>query len=113
MLIFFIIVFAIYFLTNFYIFLKGYRAITDSGNFRLIYTIIYIVLASTFIAGKIFERNHSSVLTDILNIIGGFWMAFMLYGFLSLLLSDIIFPITRITGLLSVHGIPLLLLYLL
>jgi len=107
MLIFFIIVFAIYFLTNFYIFLKGYRAITDSDNFRLIYTIIYIVLASTFIAGKIFERNHSSVLTDILNIIGGFWMAFMLYGFLSLLLSDIVFPIVRVTGLLSVHGIPL------
>jgi uncharacterized protein len=107
MLVFFIIVFAIYFLTNFYIFLKGYRAITDSGNFRLTYTFIYIVLASTFIAGKIFERNHSSVLTDILNIIGGFWMAFMLYGFLSLLLSDIIFPIVRITGILSVHEIPL------
>jgi predicted MPP superfamily phosphohydrolase len=107
MLIFFIIVFTIYFLTNLYIFLKGYRTIPGSGNFRLIYTIIYIVLASTFIAGKILERNHSSLLTDILNIIGGFWMALMLYAFLTLLLSDIISPILRLTGVLSVRDIPL------
>lgn len=107
MLTFFIIVFAIYFLTNLYIFLKGYRAIPGSGNFRLIYTIIYIVLASAFIAGKILERNHSSLLTDILNIIGGFWMALMLYAFLSLLISDIVFPILRLSGVLSVRDIPI------
>jgi predicted MPP superfamily phosphohydrolase len=105
MLVFFIIVLTIYFLTNLYIFLKGYRAIPDSGNFRLIYTIIYIVLASTFIAGKFLERNHSSVLTDILNITGGFWMAFMLYAFLVLLISDILSPILRLTGLLSVNDL--------
>ena len=107
MLVFFIIVFAIYFLTNFYIFLKGYRAINHPGNFRLIYTIIYIVLASTFIVGKILERSHSSVLTDILNITGGFWMAFILYGFLTLLLSDIAFPFLKVSGLLSVNNIPI------
>jgi predicted MPP superfamily phosphohydrolase len=106
MLIFFIIVFLIYFLANFYIFFKGYRTISVLGNFRLIYTIIYIVLASTFIAGKILERNHSSVFTDILNIIGGFWMAFMLYAFLSLLISDILSPILRLTGFLSGHNLP-------
>ena len=107
MLIFFLIVFAIYFLSNFYIFFKGYRALPGRGNFRLYYTIIYIVLASTFIAGKILERNHSSVLTDILNIIGGFWMAFMLYAFLTLLLSDISFPILRISGILHIQNVPL------
>lgn len=106
MLVFFIIVLTIFFFTNLYIFLKGYRAIPDSGTFRLIYTIIYIVLASTFIAGKILERNHSSVFTDILNIIGGFWMAFMLYAFLILLISDILSPILRLTGLLSVNDLP-------
>ena len=107
MLIFFTIVFAIYFLANYYIFIKGYRAIGIPGNFRLIYTIIFIVLAMTFVAGKIFERNHSSVFTDILNIIGGFWMAFMLYGFLLLLLSDIAYPVIRVTKLLSPQDIPL------
>lgn len=106
MLIFFLIVFAVYFLANFYIFRKGYRIIPQDTGFRLIYTIIYIVLASTFIAGKIFERNHSSVLTDSLNIIGGFWMAFMLYAFLTLLLSDILSPVLRLTRLLSVPDLP-------
>ena len=102
MLIFFLIVFAIYFLANFYIFIKGYRIILPATGFRLVYTIIYIVLASTFIAGKIFERNHSSVLTDSLNIIGGFWMAFMLYAFLTLLLSDILWPLLRLSRLMLV-----------
>jgi uncharacterized protein len=105
MLIFFIIVFTIYFLTNFYIFVKGYRLIPDTGHLKLIYTIIYIVIASAFIAGKFLERNHSSILTDILNIIGGFWMAFMLYGFLMLLISDISAPILRLSGILTKDGL--------
>jgi predicted MPP superfamily phosphohydrolase len=56
---------------------------------------------ATFIAGKFLERNHSSILTDILNIIGGFWMAFMLYAFLLLLLSDVFLLINRF-----IHFIP-------
>ena len=99
MMVFFIIVFAIYFLANLYIFNKGFRIIP--GNLKLLYTIIYIVLASAFIAGKFLERNHSSVLTDILNIIGGFWMAFMLYGFLMLFISDLTAPVLRFSGVLT------------
>jgi predicted MPP superfamily phosphohydrolase len=106
MLVFFIIVFTIYFLVNLYIFMKGYRALPDKGSLKLSYTIIYILLASTFIAGKFLERNHSSVLTDVLNIVGGFWMAFMLYGFLILLLSDIILPLLRLTGVISPSVMP-------
>ena len=105
MLVFFIIVFTIYFLANFYIFMKGYRVVPETGNLRLIYTIIYIVIASAFIAGKFLERNHSSVLTDILNIIGGFWMAFMLYGFLMLFLSDITALVLKISGILPKNGL--------
>jgi uncharacterized protein len=101
LIVFFIIAFVIYFLTNLYIFTKGYRAISGSGNYRTIYTIIYIVLASAFIAGKMLERNYSSVMTDALNIVGGFWLAFMLYAFLFLLISDIVYPILRLTGVLT------------
>jgi predicted MPP superfamily phosphohydrolase len=106
MIVFFSIVLAVYFFTNLYIFLKGLRSLPDSGTLRLVYTIIYIVLASTFIAGKFLERNHSSVFTDILNIIGGFWMAFMLYAFLTLLLTDILSPILRVTGILQAPDLP-------
>jgi predicted MPP superfamily phosphohydrolase len=101
MLIFFLIVFTLYFLANFYIFIKGYRIIPSVNHYRLIYALIFIPLASTFITGKILERNSSTLFSDILNIIGGFWMAFMLYGFLFLLLSDIARPLLRLTGVLS------------
>jgi predicted MPP superfamily phosphohydrolase len=107
MLIFLLVVFTIYFLTNLYLFLKGLKVIPAGHNYRLIYSIVFILIASTFIAGKFLERSHSSVLSDILNIIGGFWLGFMLYGFFMLLLADIIQPVLRLTGILSAQSIPL------
>ena len=59
------------------------------------------MLAVLFIVAKILESKHSSVITDALNIVGGFWLAFMLYGFLFFLLSDIILIILRIPGILK------------
>jgi len=105
MLIFFLIVFTIYFFANFYIFIKGYRIISEGNHLKLIYTVVFFLLASTFIAGKVLERNSSTIFSDFLNIIGGFWMAFMLYGFLFLLLADIARPILRLAGVLNVENI--------
>lgn len=105
MALFFIIVFTIYFLINIYIFLKGYNAIADSRNLKILYVTVFIVLAGTFVAGKILEAGHSTVFSDILNIIGGFWLAFMLYGFLFLFLSDIILLISRASGLVDNESI--------
>jgi uncharacterized protein len=105
MLIFFFIAFTIYFLTNLYIYIKGLRTIPPAGNLRLFYTIAIILLASAFIAGKIFERNNSTVFTDILNIIGGFWLGFMLYAFLLLIISDISLLILRLSGILKAENV--------
>jgi predicted MPP superfamily phosphohydrolase len=101
LIVFFTVVLAIYSLANIYIYLKGYNSIPAFHNFRTWYFIIFFALASAFIFGKIIEARHSSVLSDILNIIGGFWMAFMLYGFLFLFLSDIISLVLRISGVLN------------
>jgi predicted MPP superfamily phosphohydrolase len=100
------VAFTIYSLTNAYIFFKGYGVIPPTRPNRLLYTIIFIILAATFIAGKILEARHSSVLSDILNIIGGFWMGFMLYAFMFLLLSDIIGLILRIPGIVNTSNMP-------
>lgn len=97
--IFFTVVLAIYSLANIYIFLKGYNTIARAGNSKTLYTVVFILLASAFIAGKILEARHSSVASDILNIIGGFWLAFILYGVLFLLLSDILYLPGRLTGI--------------
>ncbi len=105
MIIFFAIVLTIYSLLNIYLFFKGYNAIPALHNYRLIYSISFFLLAVIFIVAKILESKHSSVITDILNIIGGFWIAFMFYGFLFFLLSDIILISLRITGIVSGENI--------
>ncbi len=105
MLIFFSIVLVLYSLVNIYIFFKGYGAIAALHNNRLLYSLVFFFLAAIFIAAKFLEARHSSVITDALNIMGGFWLAFMLYGFLFFLLSDIILLILRIPHLISTENI--------
>jgi predicted MPP superfamily phosphohydrolase len=101
LLIFLSIVLSVYFIGNAYIFFKGYNILPPVREKRVVYTIVFIAVAVTFIAAKILESRHSSVITDILNIIGGFWMAFLLYGFMFLILSDIISLFLRIFGILN------------
>lgn len=101
MLIFFSVVLTVYAFANTYIYYKGYNAIPALHNNRLIYTLVFFILAAIFIAAKFLESKHSSVITDIFNIIGGFWLAFMLYGFFLFFLSDIIYLALKIAGVLS------------
>jgi uncharacterized protein len=105
MIIFFSIALTIYSLINIYLFFKGYNAIPCLKNYRLLYSITFFLLAVLFIAAKFLEAKHSSVISDILNILGGFWLAFMLYGFLFFLLSDILLLLLRITGITSGENI--------
>jgi uncharacterized protein len=106
LIVFLLVVLSVYFLGNAYIFMKGYNILPPVRENRILYTIIFITLAVTFIGAKILESRHSSVLTDALNIIGGFWMGFMVYAFLFLLVSDIAGLVLRITGLLNSQNLP-------
>ena len=101
MIIFFSIVLTIYSLGNIYLYFKGYNTIPFLKNHHLLYSITFFFLAVIFIAAKILESKHSSVISDALNIIGGFWMAFMLYGFIFFLLSDILLLALKIPGIIS------------
>lgn len=97
MFVFFAIVLTIYSLANIYIYIKGLRAV--EGHLSApVYTIIFITLASLFIAGKVLERSSNSVMVDILNVAGGFWLAFMLYATLLLVLSDLVILIIKLSG---------------
>jgi predicted MPP superfamily phosphohydrolase len=107
MAVFLIVVLSVYLAGNTYLFLKGYNAIPAFHDFSTIYFISFTLLALTFVGGKILEARHSGVLSDILNVIGGFWMAFLLYGFIFLFLSDIISIISRLTGILNSGNIVL------
>lgn len=112
MAIFLTVVLTVYILANLYIYLKGHRALAGAGLPVTAYTVIFLLLASAFVAGKALEYAHSSVFTDILNIIGGFWMAFMLYGFLIWLTADILLLLQKPFHLIPVAALPKLRLWL-
>jgi uncharacterized protein len=105
MIVFFSIVLTIYSLANIYIYYKGYRSLPILQENRLIYALAFFVLAAVFIAAKFLESRHSSLITDILNIIGGFWLAFMLYGFLFFIVSDLVLAGLRIFGVIGGENI--------
>jgi uncharacterized protein len=86
----------IYLSTNLYLFFKGFKALGGTG-YRSLYTISFLLLATTFIAGRIIENRFSGLLADILNITGGFWLAFMLYATLLWLAFDIFLLINKLT----------------
>ena len=112
MAIFLTVVLTVYILTNLYLWFKGRRALSGAGISTAWYNAIFIALASSFVIGKFLEHSYSSVFTDIVNVIGGFWMAFMLYGFLAWLAADILLLIQKPFHLLPAEVIPRLRLWL-
>jgi uncharacterized protein len=84
--IFLSIFFTIYGLVNYYIVRRGLSII--SPNFKTLYLIVLIFFVVSFIAGRFLERTSIPVLPQVLTWAGSFWLAFMLYSFLSLLLVD-------------------------
>lgn len=105
MLIFFLIVLSVYFLANLYLYFKGYNSMPVLKEHRSLYALIFFSMAALFIVAKIIESRHSSVITDVMNVAGGFWLAFMLYGIMFFLASDIIGLILRIAGVLNAGNI--------
>lgn len=97
MAIFFVIVFIIYSLTNLYLFAKVHSALPSLHSHNVLFPVIFFSMAFIFIVAKILESRHSSILTDVLNVFGGFWLAFMLYGFLFFIASDIIYLLLKLT----------------
>jgi predicted MPP superfamily phosphohydrolase len=103
--VFFAVVITIYSLTNIFIYLKGLNSVPSFQNNKTWYLTVFVICSSAFIFGKVLESRQSSVFSDILNIIGGFWMAFMLFGFILLIFSDIISIILRVSGAITSNNL--------
>ena len=99
--VFLAVVFTVYFLGNAYIFIRSFNAIPGARENKTLFTIIFAAIALSFIAAKILEARHSTVFSDILNILGGFWLAFLVYGFFFFLISDIAGLIMRLLHVLD------------
>lgn len=97
-LIFIALVTVIYFIGNYYIFIRGWQVIPKFKSVRLIYTIIFISLSLSFILFQIFERATEWIsLNQVLSWIGAYWLAIMLYAFLILIFIDLFRLLALIT----------------
>jgi predicted MPP superfamily phosphohydrolase len=87
--IFFSVFITLYSLINYYIFRRGLQAIPVGSGIRIYYIIFFIFVAASFILGRVIERYHISLLSDIIVWIGSFWLAAILYFFLIIVLLDL------------------------
>lgn len=76
----------VYALVNYYIVRRGMSII--SPNFKTLYLVVLIFFVVSFIAGRFLERTSIPVLPQVLTWTGSFWLAFMLYFFISILFVD-------------------------
>lgn len=98
-LIFFSIVFTVYSAVNFYIFARGWQALPAGSAVRKVYLIMFIFVFLSFISGRILEKYHISVISDILVWTGSFWFAAILYFFIIVVFFDLLRTINTSTPL--------------
>lgn len=99
-LIFFSIVMLIYASVNYYIYSRAMQAIPADSSFRNWFRWGFIILASSYVAGRFLERAYLSAFSDVLTWVGAFWLAVMLYGFLMVVLVDLVRLTDYFTGVL-------------
>ena len=90
MALFFSIFFTLYALLNYYICIRGWQALQIAPQFRIIYLIVFIFAALSYLITKFFTKFLPDFLYDIMIWVGSFWFAFMLYFFLAIVLIDLV-----------------------
>lgn len=79
MFIFFIVFFLVYGSLNYYIFIRGWQALSAFPTLRMFYLAAFIFLASAYILSRVLADYIPPLLYDILIWPGSFWFAFMAY----------------------------------
>jgi uncharacterized protein len=87
---FFIVFFSLYSALNYYIGLRGWQALEGAAYLRPLFLIIFLFSTLSYIFSKVVQRYLPTVIYEVIEIIGSFWFAFMLYFFLAVVLLDVI-----------------------
>jgi predicted MPP superfamily phosphohydrolase len=85
---FFIIFFIVYGSANYYIFIRGWQALSQLSFIKPFYIFLFCFSALSYLAAKIINTHLPEWLYEILLWVGSFWFAFMLYFFLFIVLID-------------------------
>jgi uncharacterized protein len=90
MIVFFTVFFTIYTAINYYIFIRGWQALSIYPHIKIVYLAAFLLVSLSYLVSKFLQKFLPSFLYDILQWIGSFWFAFMLYFVLSIVLLDLI-----------------------
>lgn len=90
MIFFFSIFFSIYAAINYYIFIRGWQALSIFPHMRVFYLIVFLFFSLSYIIAKIFTKAIPGFLYDIILWAGSFWFAFMIYFLISIIFIDIL-----------------------
>lgn len=90
MALFFTIFFTVYTALNYYIFIRGWQALTSYSYLRPYYIIVFVFVAYGYIFSKLLYKFLPLLVYDIWLGVGAIWFAFLVYFILTLLLIDIV-----------------------
>jgi uncharacterized protein len=90
MLIFFTIFFSVYTALNYYVFIRGWQALSSYAFLRPYYVILFILVAYGYVFSKLLYKFLPDLVYDIWLGIGAIWFAFLVYFILTILVVDII-----------------------
>lgn len=89
MAVFFSIFFILYSLINYYIFIRGWQAISALTILKPFYIFTFLLFALGYLAAKFLHSFLPQLIYDLFLWVGSFWFAFILYLTLFILLIDI------------------------
>jgi uncharacterized protein len=90
MALFFTIFFTVYTALNYYVFIRGWQALTSYSYLRPYYIVVFVVVAYGYIFSKLLYKFLPPLVYDIWLGIGAIWFAFLVYFILILLGLDLI-----------------------
>ena len=88
MILFLSIFISLYAAINYYVFIRGWQAISSFSSLKPFYIVIFLIASTSYLITKFFTAKLPAWLYDTLLWIGSFWFAFLIYFLLSIIIID-------------------------
>lgn len=84
----FLIFFSLFVFLNFYVFIRGWQALPNTGFIHAIYTVLFLLFSLSFFIAVFLEGKIPHAIIAVAENMGGFWMVTFLYFVVMALLGD-------------------------
>lgn len=90
MILFFLTFFILFSLVNYYIIRRGLQALEIAPKyFRILFLIVVLIASLSYVLARAVFANSNTDFYDFLLFVGSIWYAFLMYGIIAIILSDI------------------------